>query len=281
MPHCQHFPHCKRGDACPYTHVQVSEDAKICKDFVGMGWCEKGDKCTERHVWECPDFEENGKCTKRGCKLGHVIRRRNNTKDGSSNKKGDQEEEGKGGMPSFMFLDTNPDPAFVADKSITLPLSATARKRSASISVASAEDYSSGEEEAANLVKKKVKMVEVKPKDAMEANDDYVTLVFSDADDTEEDEDEDDGSEAESGLEEEHLQSISRKIEPIVYNDDEEESDEADDTEDSNQDDDNDTEEEANTTLKLDTPGRSAPAPVANATESSSSDDSDESDEDL
>lgn len=245
-----------------------------------MGWCEKGDKCTERHVWECPDFEENGKCTKRGCKLGHVIRRKNNAKDSTSNKKGDQEEEEKGRMPSFMFLDTNPDPAFVADKSITLPLSATARKRSASVSVASADNYSSGEEEAANLVKKKVKMVEVKPKDAMEANDDYVTLVFSDADDTEEDEDEDDGSEAESGLEEEHLRSISRKIKPIIYKDEEDESDGAEDTDDSDADGD-DTEEEANTTLKLDTPGKSAPAPVINATESSNSEDSDESDEDL
>lgn len=177
-------------------------------------------------------------------------------------------------MPSFMFLDTNPDPKYVADESITLPLSAAARKRSASVSVASAEEYSSGEEEAANLVKKKVKVVEVKPKDAMEANDDYVTLVFSDVDDTEEDDDEDDGSEPESGLEEEHLDSISRKIEPIVYGDeeDDEATEEEDDSDASNEG--GDTEEEADTTIKNEVPPTGMPA-------SATGTDSDESDEDL
>lgn len=256
MPHCQHYPHCKRGDDCPYTHVQVAEDAKICKDFVGLGWCERGEKCTERHVWECPDFEEKGVCNKRGCKLGHVIRRKNAKGANEDGSKLETE-------PSFMFYDTNPDPSFVRDDSLALP--AGARKRSASTSVASAEDYSSGEEEAANLVKKKVKIVEVpvhhKPedKDAMQANEDYVTLVFSDVDDDDEemllDEEE---SEAESGLEEEHLDSISRKIDPTVYDEGptgEEEDDER--TESSSEDEDEDEDDdEANTTIRLGTPAK-------------------------
>jgi hypothetical protein len=210
MPHCQHYPNCKRGDACPYTHVQVSEDAKICKDFVGMGWCEKGDKCTERHVWECPDFEEKGVCHKRGCKLGHVVRRKGGSKASKAEAEG-----GKNNTGPIMFIDTKPDPTFVSTDKAGIPR--IDRKRSASISVAS-EEYSSGEEEAANLVKKKIKIVDVPiSTDAMQANEDYVTLVFSDMDD-DDDETEDDGSEVESGLEEEeHVDSISRKRGPIMH----------------------------------------------------------------
>lgn len=238
MPHCQHYPHCKRGDSCPYTHVQVSPDAKICKNFVGFGWCEKGDKCPDRHVWECPDFEEKGVCSKRGCKLGHVIRRK--TGDGSNDKAASTQ-----ATPSFMFVDTNPDPSYVRDESITLPNSG--RKRSASTSMASTEDYSSGEEEAANLVKKKVKIVPI-AKDAMEANEDFVTLVFSDMEgDDDEDEEE---SEVESGLEEDHLGSISRKIEPIVYDDEDEETDSASEDEDDGGGDLDDAQGVADTTLK-------------------------------
>jgi hypothetical protein len=114
-----------------------------------------------------------------------------------------------------MFVDTNPDPSYVQDKSISLPDSS--RKRSASNSIASAEDYSSGEEEAANLVRKKIKIVPI-AKDAMQANEDFVTLVFSDME-GEDDEDEEEESEVESGLEEDHLDSISRKRYPISYHD--------------------------------------------------------------
>lgn len=239
MPHCQHFPHCKRGDSCPYTHIQVSPDAKICKDFVGFGWCEKGDQCLDRHVWECPDFEEKGVCSKRGCKLGHVIRRK--TGEEGSNKSAASQE-----TPSFMFVDTNPDPSYVQDKSISLPSSS--RKRTASDSIASTEEYSSGEEEAANLVKKKVKIIPVE-KDEMQANEDFVTLVFSDMEGEDDDDEDDEESEVESGLEEDHLDSISRKRYPISYEDEHGETnnenrdndDESDDVEDSNA---------ANTTLK-------------------------------
>lgn len=144
-----------------------------------------------------------------------------------------------------MFVDTNPDPSYVRDESISLPESA--RKRSASVSVASAEDYSSGEEEAANLVKKKVRIVEA-PRDAMEANEDFVTLVFSDME-GEEDEEDDEESEAESGLEEEHLHSISRKIDPIVYQDTAQETADASD-EDSDGGVDDDTDDDPDKTIQ-------------------------------
>jgi len=45
------------------------------------GYCDKGDECEERHVFECPDFSNTGKCKKKGCKLLHrerasVLRKR-------------------------------------------------------------------------------------------------------------------------------------------------------------------------------------------------------------
>jgi hypothetical protein len=39
-----------------------------------VGWCEAGRACERRHAWECPDFAESGKCTRKGCRLEHVIR---------------------------------------------------------------------------------------------------------------------------------------------------------------------------------------------------------------
>ena len=76
MPHCLHFPSCRNGSDCIYPHVHLAADAKVCKDFVKLGWCERGLDCTERHVWECPEFSEKGTCSTKGCKLPHVIRRR-------------------------------------------------------------------------------------------------------------------------------------------------------------------------------------------------------------
>jgi len=80
-PHCTHFPHCRLGVDCPYTHVAVSRDAPVCRDFVEYGWCDKGEHCAERHAFECPDFAESGTCTRKGCKLPHVLRRRNGGKE--------------------------------------------------------------------------------------------------------------------------------------------------------------------------------------------------------
>ena len=37
-----------------------------------LGYCEVGDKCENRHVFECPEFTESGKCSKKGCKLPHI-----------------------------------------------------------------------------------------------------------------------------------------------------------------------------------------------------------------
>ncbi|POY74848.1 hypothetical protein BMF94_2121 [Rhodotorula taiwanensis] len=74
-PHCVHFPSCSRGVACPYAHVKVSADAVPCRDFVELGWCERGEDCDKRHVRECWRFAETGKCEKAGCREPHVLRR--------------------------------------------------------------------------------------------------------------------------------------------------------------------------------------------------------------
>lgn len=75
MPTCVHFlrGNCS-NDKCPFAHVKVNPAAPICRPFATLGYCDKGAECTERHVRECPDFDEKGVCTDKTCKLQHVER---------------------------------------------------------------------------------------------------------------------------------------------------------------------------------------------------------------
>lgn len=86
-PACLHFAkgNCSKDD-CPYIHVYVAASAPVCRAFAIYGYCEKGATCTERHVYECPDFSNTGSCNIKGCKLPHklkasVIRRNTATVD--------------------------------------------------------------------------------------------------------------------------------------------------------------------------------------------------------
>ncbi|TRM65499.1 hypothetical protein BD626DRAFT_488959 [Schizophyllum amplum] len=86
-PVCTHFVHggCFRPN-CHFPHVNVGTRQGVCRDFAVLGYCEKGLDCEQQHVRECPDFAEHGTCTKKGCKLPHVIRANRNRKpkaDGS------------------------------------------------------------------------------------------------------------------------------------------------------------------------------------------------------
>ncbi|KAH6898571.1 hypothetical protein B0T10DRAFT_473052 [Thelonectria olida] len=71
-PNCVHFAkgNCTKSD-CPYTHSRASPSAPVCRAFGFNGYCEKGADCTDRHVFECPDFSNTGKCKVKGCKLLH------------------------------------------------------------------------------------------------------------------------------------------------------------------------------------------------------------------
>lgn len=90
-PHCTHFPNCKNGISCTYSHVHVARDAGVCEEFARYGWCEKGEKCEQRHAFECPEFSERGTCGTLGCKLPHVLRRRNG--EGVVEESSDEEDE--------------------------------------------------------------------------------------------------------------------------------------------------------------------------------------------
>ncbi|KAK1545507.1 hypothetical protein CPAR01_03009 [Colletotrichum paranaense] len=82
IPTCVHFVkgNCANS-TCPYAHSSVSSGALVCRSFGMYGYCDKGGECEERHVFECPDFSNTGKCKTRGCKLLHrerasVLRKR-------------------------------------------------------------------------------------------------------------------------------------------------------------------------------------------------------------
>jgi hypothetical protein len=71
-PACLHFARGNCSNAnCHYNHVRVSPSAPVCRPFGIYGYCEKGANCEDRHVHECPDFSNTGKCTTKGCKLPH------------------------------------------------------------------------------------------------------------------------------------------------------------------------------------------------------------------
>ncbi|KAI9098721.1 hypothetical protein DFS34DRAFT_618702 [Phlyctochytrium arcticum] len=73
MPTCLHFERgrCRKED-CFYLHVKLSADAPVCRSFALEGYCEAGDECRNRHVYQCPDFAA-GKCTNEKCRLPHKV----------------------------------------------------------------------------------------------------------------------------------------------------------------------------------------------------------------
>ncbi|PHH59018.1 hypothetical protein CDD81_3944 [Ophiocordyceps australis] len=72
MPDCLHFGKgfCAKAD-CVYTHSKAAAGAPVCEAFGLLGYCEKGGECGERHVYECPEFSNTGRCRTKGCKLAH------------------------------------------------------------------------------------------------------------------------------------------------------------------------------------------------------------------
>ncbi len=69
---------------CRYAHNKTSPTALVCRPFGLYGYCDDGLECPDRHVSECPDFSNTGKCKSKGCKLLHrerasVLRKANNS----------------------------------------------------------------------------------------------------------------------------------------------------------------------------------------------------------
>lgn len=78
VPACAFF---LRGNctnsACRYPHIHVSPAAPVCRAFAALGFCAKGPDCDKRHVVECPDYANHGKCANREngrCTLPHPDR---------------------------------------------------------------------------------------------------------------------------------------------------------------------------------------------------------------
>jgi hypothetical protein len=72
VPNCLHYAkgHCVKPD-CPFTHSKAPAGAPVCRAFGFLGYCAHGADCRERHVFECPDFSNTGRCSNRACKLLH------------------------------------------------------------------------------------------------------------------------------------------------------------------------------------------------------------------
>ncbi|KAL7817768.1 hypothetical protein V8C26DRAFT_397875 [Trichoderma gracile] len=92
VPNCLHYAkgQCSRPD-CPFTHSKAPPSAPVCEAFGFCGYCDKGAECTNRHVFECPNFSNTGTCNIRGCKLLHrerasVLRNQAKQRDEAENK---------------------------------------------------------------------------------------------------------------------------------------------------------------------------------------------------
>ncbi|KAI9651752.1 MAG: hypothetical protein M1829_002456 [Trizodia sp. TS-e1964] len=57
-----------------YAHVKVNPAADICRSFAQLGFCETGADCSERHVFECPDYAKTSNCANKKCSLPHIDR---------------------------------------------------------------------------------------------------------------------------------------------------------------------------------------------------------------
>ena len=199
MPHCLHFPYCTRGEACLYSHVHVSPTAKVCKDFVLLGWCEKGLECKERHVWECPDFSEKGTCKRKGCKLPHVIRK------GAA-------AEGEDDASLFVkdvvgTLKAAAAASWQGDIGHSLP-NPDAKGKKRALDEEEEPDSSADEVEGELLNNHKKKPKLGFNPDAVEANEDFVTLLISDTEGSGAEDEGDDESEEDSSVEDDSEEEV-------------------------------------------------------------------------
>ncbi|KAJ4414445.1 hypothetical protein N0V85_003153 [Neurospora sp. IMI 360204] len=127
-PTCLHFirDSCTKPD-CKFTHAKVSPAAPVCREFGLYGYCEKGASCTDRHVFECPDFSNTGVCNTKGCKLPHrerasVLRRANARDDAemedlsSDDESVDSDDIDSDEVDEFVGQDDDPDLDFAEQK---------------------------------------------------------------------------------------------------------------------------------------------------------------------
>ncbi|KAJ1644676.1 hypothetical protein LPJ64_003660 [Coemansia asiatica] len=72
VPLCLHYQRdmCTKP-SCRFVHIKDNPEAPTCRDFVYKGFCPKGSGCKHRHIWQCPDWVEKGKCMHKKCKLPH------------------------------------------------------------------------------------------------------------------------------------------------------------------------------------------------------------------
>ncbi|KAJ8121675.1 hypothetical protein ONZ43_g1938 [Nemania bipapillata] len=74
-PLCMHFTNGNcNNPSCSYVHAKHAPTDPVCRTFGIYGYCEKGAQCPARHVFECPDFSNNGVCKLKGCKRPHIER---------------------------------------------------------------------------------------------------------------------------------------------------------------------------------------------------------------
>jgi len=125
VPNCVHHAkgNCTKAE-CPFTHSQATPNAPVCNAFGFFGYCDKGAECTERHVFECPDFSNTGRCKHKGCKLPHrerasLMRGQQKPDDEMDDVSSDDDDAGSDDIDSDAvaeFIDADSDASEIEDR---------------------------------------------------------------------------------------------------------------------------------------------------------------------
>lgn len=68
-----HNPRCQYSHKLPAHSKDPAYEIWTCRPFSIGSWCDRGGQCPFAHLYNCPDYEENGFCPRRkSCLLSHT-----------------------------------------------------------------------------------------------------------------------------------------------------------------------------------------------------------------
>ncbi|CAN3377405.1 hypothetical protein DIRU0_E52020 [Diutina rugosa] len=65
-------PDCHRSHHKPPLYDDPKYEIWVCRPFAVGGYCQRGSKCPFMHYLICPEYEENGRCSRSDCSLKHI-----------------------------------------------------------------------------------------------------------------------------------------------------------------------------------------------------------------
>ncbi|EWC46004.1 hypothetical protein DRE_04797 [Drechslerella stenobrocha 248] len=121
------IPAISRMFPTPIVSLPAFIFSEICRPFAKEGYCDKGADCLDKHVFECPDFDQKGVCNDKTCKLPHIehagrtAAKAAKQSDGNSDVSSDEEDDGEEDEEHFGSDDVDSD--YFSDNEVILQTS--------------------------------------------------------------------------------------------------------------------------------------------------------------